>query len=88
MPILAILYTEGNSSSHYVHKAKEISPQSTKEIGSRDARGSVPMMHGDGFTSEPGGIMEVTMWLCAPLLVWALMWLGSSTQLYRVGSRQ
>ena len=26
-------------------------------------------MQGDGFASELGGIMEVAMWLCAPLLV-------------------
>ena len=26
-------------------------------------------MQGDGFATKPGGIMEVAMWLCAPLLV-------------------
>ena len=26
-------------------------------------------MQGDGFESEPGGIMEVAMWLCVPLLL-------------------
>ena len=27
------------------------------------------MMQGDSFPSEPSGIMEVAMWLCAPLRV-------------------
>jgi hypothetical protein len=26
-------------------------------------------MQGDGFASEPGGIMEVAMWLCLSLLL-------------------
>ena len=26
-------------------------------------------MQGDGFASEPGGIMEVAVWLCLPLLL-------------------
>jgi len=26
-------------------------------------------MQGDGFASELGGIMEVAMWLCAPLSI-------------------
>ena len=32
-------------------------------------KGYVPMMQGDSFPSEPSGIMEVAMWLCAPLRV-------------------
>ena len=31
--------------------------------------GSVPKLQDDGFARELGGIMEVTMWLCAPLSV-------------------
>jgi hypothetical protein len=67
MPILAILYMRGgggDGSSQYVHKAKELGSQSTNKVGSHAARGSVPRMQGDDFTSEPGGILEVTMWLC------------------------
>ena len=26
-------------------------------------------MQGDGFASEPGGIMELVVWLCVPLLL-------------------
>ena len=48
-------------SSHSIHKAKEVGPQSIK--------GSFPRMQGDGFASEPGGIMKVAMWLCVPLLL-------------------
>ena len=59
MHILAILY-RGGGYSHSIHKAKEVGPQSTKGVGNRDAS--------DGFASELGGIMEVAMWLCAPLL--------------------
>jgi hypothetical protein len=41
-----------------------------KRAISRDARGSVPGMQGDGFASEPGGIMmQVVVWLCIPLLL-------------------
>jgi hypothetical protein len=32
-----------------------------KGIGTWDARGSVPGMQGDGFATEPDGIMEVDM---------------------------
>ena len=48
-------------SSHSIHNAKEVGPQSTK--------GSFPGMQGDGFASEPGGIMEVAVWLCVLLLL-------------------
>ena len=58
---LAILYMGKNSSSHSIHKAKEASLQSTK--------GVVHGTQGDSFASEPGGIREVAMWLCKPLLV-------------------
>ena len=58
MPTLATLYTArgGYSHSNHNHKVTEVGPQSIK--------GLVPMMQGDGFASELGGIMEVTMWLC------------------------
>ena len=56
-------------SSHSIHKAKEVGPQSTKGVISRHAKGLVLEMQGDGFASEPGGIMEVAMWLCEPLLL-------------------
>jgi hypothetical protein len=76
MPILAILYTgeegEGGSSSLSTHKTKEVGPQSTKGV------------HGDSFASEPGGIMQLAMWLCTSLLVG----LQSGIQLCCVGSRQ
>ena len=45
------------------------------------------MMQGNDFTSEPGGIMEVVMWLCT-VTSWALIQLMSSTQQCCVGSRQ
>ena len=74
MPILAILYTygggggvggvgggRGDASGHSIHKAKRVGPQSTKGVG--------PIIQGDGFASEPGGIIEVAMWLCTLLLV-------------------
>jgi hypothetical protein len=32
-------------------------------------KGSVPGMQGDGFASEPGGIMDVAVGLCLPLLL-------------------
>ena len=64
MPILAILCTARGGCSHYSHKVMEIGPQSTKEVGTL-----VPKMQGDHFASELGGIMEVAMWLCTPLLV-------------------
>ena len=63
-------------SSHSIHNVKEVGLQSTK--GSlpgckgfryRDAGGSVPKMQGDGFASEPDGIIEVAVWLCLPLLL-------------------
>jgi hypothetical protein len=43
------------------HNAKDVGPQSTKEL----VRG----MQGDGFASEPGGIMKVAVWLCLPFLL-------------------
>ena len=57
MPILAILFTnqEGRPTKH-------------KGVISWEARGLVPKTQGDGFASELGEIMEVTMWLCVPLL--------------------
>ena len=48
-------------SSHSIRNTKEIGPQSTI--------GLVPGMQGDGFASEPGGIVEVAVWLCIPLLL-------------------
>ena len=73
-----------DNSSPAIHKAKKGGPQSTKRIGHRhkrglilgikwispqDARGSIPRLQGDGFATELGGIMELAMWLCAPLLI-------------------
>ena len=69
MPILVILYTTqggewvgGEGYSHSIHKFMEGGPTKHKE-------GLVPMIQGDGFASELGGIMKVAMWLCAPLSV-------------------
>ena len=68
MSILDILDTPrgrggrgGDGSSHSIHKAKE--------VGAKAQQGSVSIMQGDGFASEAGGIMEVSMWLCASLLI-------------------
>jgi hypothetical protein len=36
-------------------------PTKHKRVISQDTRGSIPGMQGDGFASEPGGIMEVAM---------------------------
>jgi hypothetical protein len=47
-------------SSHSIHKVKEVGPQNTKGVGTWQR---------DVFATEPSGIMEVAMWLCAPLLV-------------------
>ena len=43
----------------------------TKEVGATHKGGRYPwcMVQGDGFTTEPSGIMEVAMWICALLLV-------------------
>jgi hypothetical protein len=60
MPILAMLYITWGRNNRA--KFIEVGPQSTKGVG-------IPKMQGDGFASEPGGIMEVAMWLCAPLLL-------------------
>ena len=40
-------------SNHSLHNTKEVGPQST--------HGSFPGMQGDGFASEPGGIIEVAV---------------------------
>ena len=47
-------------SSHSIHKVKKVGPQNTKGVGTRQD---------DVFATEPGGIMEVAMWLCVLLLV-------------------
>ena len=57
MPTLAILLTNQGGR-----------PTKHKRVIFRDARGSVPRMQGDGFASEMGGIMEVAVWFCLPLL--------------------
>ena len=59
----------GDDNSHYNHKAKEVGPQSTKGVGTWYAKGSVHGMQGEGLATESSGIVEVVMWLCAPLLV-------------------
>ena len=56
-------------SSHSIHNVKEVGLQSTTWLFPGCKGGSVPGMQGDGFASEPGGIMEVAMWLCLPLLL-------------------
>ena len=62
MPILAILYIVGERGySHLFTKSRRWAHKAQ--------RGLVPKLQGDGFANEPGGIMEVAMWLCAPLLV-------------------
>ena len=48
-------------SSHFIHNAKEVGQQSTE--------GPFLGMQGDGFASKPGGIVEVAVWLCIPLLL-------------------
>ena len=58
MPFLAIQFTKPRK---YVHKAQWGHFPGCK--------GLVPKMQGDDFASEPGGIMEVAMWLCIPLLL-------------------
>ena len=45
-----------------------------KRVISLDARGSILGTQGDGFTSELGGIMEVALFLCLPLLLG--LWCG------------
>jgi hypothetical protein len=50
------------------------------EVGPQSTKGSIHGMQGDNFTTELGGILEVTMWL------WALF--GYSTQLCCVGYGQ
>ena len=61
--------------AYSTHNAKEIDNKAQKghylickEVSSQDARRSIPGMQGDGFASQPSGIMEVAMWLCVPLL--------------------
>ena len=52
----------GDSCSRFIHKGKEVGPQSTIGVGTH--------VQGDGFASEPGGIMEVAaMWLSTLSLV-------------------
>ena len=73
-----------NNSSPTIHKAKKEGLQNTKRVGHghkrglilsikwvnpQDARGSIPRLQGNGFATELGGIMEVAMWLCTPLLI-------------------
>ena len=41
----------------------------TSRIISQMQGGLVTGMQGDDFASEPGGIMEVAVWLCLPLLL-------------------
>ena len=64
-------------SSHSIHNAKEVGPQSIKGsfpdmqggYSSQDTRDPVPWMQGDGFASEQGGIIEMAARLCLPLLL-------------------
>ena len=51
----------------------------TKGVGHWDARRQI--------TTEPDGIMEVVMWLLCTATSWALIYLGSSTQLCWVEAR-
>ena len=50
--------------------------------------GRYPRCKGDGVASKPGGIMEVAMWLCAPLLVglWSSLGLVSNYDVWVVGN--
>ena len=67
VPILGILFTRGGEDSgHFIQKAKG---HATKGGWLWTQRGLVPRMQGNGFAIGLGGIMEVAMWLCAPLLV-------------------
>ena len=62
MPILVILYIVGERGYSYsIHKVTEIAHKAQ--------RGLLSKMQGDDFARELGGIMEVVMWLYAPLLV-------------------
>jgi hypothetical protein len=54
--------------SHYIHNIKEVGLQSTKGHFPY-AKGLVTGMQGDGFASKLGGIMELAVWLCLPLLL-------------------
>jgi hypothetical protein len=64
-------------SSDSFHKAKEVGLQTTKGVGSKHIKGGRSDCKGlcvqdakvIGFASKLGGIMEVAMWLCAPLLI-------------------
>jgi hypothetical protein len=56
-------------SRHSIHNVKEVGPESTKRFISREAKGSIYGMQGDDFASEPGGIMEVAVWLCISLIL-------------------
>jgi hypothetical protein len=49
----------GGGSSHSIHKAKEVGPQSTKGAGYGHKHGSVSGMLGDVFASEPDGNIRV-----------------------------
>jgi hypothetical protein len=56
--------------SHFIHNIKEVGPQSTKGLFP-GLQGSqfMPGCKVSGFAGEAGGIMEVAMWLCIPLLL-------------------
>jgi hypothetical protein len=58
MPILAILFTTSRGKAYKAQKGHFL-----------NARGLVTGMQDDGLASEPGGIMEVAVWLCLLLLL-------------------
>jgi hypothetical protein len=81
MPILAILYTVGGRGySHSIHKVTEVGPQSTKGVGTHDAKWWFCKQTRWDFG---GGHMT----LCT-VTSWSFIQLGSSTQLCCIGSKQ
>jgi hypothetical protein len=69
--ILDILFThEGRGRGNGSNKLKEVGPQTTRgsDVGIH-VNTHLHGMQGDGFATKLGGIMELTLWLCALLLI-------------------
>jgi hypothetical protein len=57
-------------SSHFIYSQRHGGmPSKHKGLFPGMQGGSVVGMQGDGFASEPSGIMKVAVWLCLPLLL-------------------
>ena len=76
MPILAILFPKPRKLAHKAQRGYVLGRKGARSKNKRAVKGSILEMQGDGFTSEPGGIMEVAMWLCASLLIGLCFILG------------